>query len=234
MIDNTIKIVDALSRFFAGIGWPLVCIITVIFLAPALRDLISRIDKLTGKVAGQEFSLTTLQRNSANQIAAATVAIDNKARIDDPARTVDVNRQFASSLNSALQATSRIQVDRTVGKRILWVDDNPTNNIFEKQSLIALGMTVRDVTDTQQAIDALVSRQYDVVISDMRRGGNNTAGYDLLQMIKDKGIATPVIFYAASANERFIAEAKRRGAFGETNNPEQLVLLVAGALGALL
>jgi CheY-like chemotaxis protein len=230
MIDDAIKIMDAISRFFAGMGWPLAFIVGIIWLAPSLRELISRIDKISGKIAGNEFAVSTLQRNSANQLAAAIARQDQERA--DPTKSINVNRQFSTSLERALQTTSRIQVDRTIGKVLLWVDDNPTNNIFEKQALAALGMTIKDAISTEEAMGLLNTQHFDVIISDMKRGNNDTAGYDLLQKARASGITAPLIFYTARANEKFVAEARQRGAFGETNNPEQLITLVASALGA--
>lgn len=232
MIDNSVKIIDAISRFFAGIGWPLVCIVAVICLAPALRDLISRIDRITGKVGGQEFALTTLQRNSANQLAAAIVQQQqSKSPSDQPRR--DVNRQFSRSLDTALQTTSKIRVERTVGRTLLWVDDNPNNNVFEKQALAALGIIISDARSTDEAAALLRSQHFDVIVSDMKRGENAMAGYDLLSQVKTASASAPLIFYTNSANDALVEAAKQKGAFGETNNPERLLLLVASALGAV-
>jgi CheY-like chemotaxis protein len=233
VIDNSVKIIDAISRFFAGIGWPLVCIVAVVCLAPALRDLIGRIDKITGKVGGQEFALTTLQRNSANQLAAAIVQQQQqtKSPSDQPIR--DVNRQFSRSLDAALQTTSKIRVERTVGRTLLWVDDNPNNNVFEKQALAALGIIISDARSTDEAAALLRNQHFDVIVSDMKRGENATAGYDLLSQVKTSSPSTPLIFYTSSANDTLVEAAKQKGAFGETNDPQRLLLLVAGALGAV-
>ncbi len=232
VIDNSVKIIDAISRFFAGIGWPLVCIIAVIFLAPALRELISRIDKITGKVAGQEFALTTLQRNSANQLAAAIVQQQQAKSPSDQPRS-DVNRQFTRSLDAALETTSKIRVERTIGRTLLWVDDNPNNNVFEKQALAALGIIISDARSTDEAVTLLRNQHFDVIVSDMKRGDNTTAGYDLLSQVIASRPSPPLIFYTSSANAALEEAAKQKGAFGETNNPERLILLVARALGAI-
>jgi CheY-like chemotaxis protein len=231
-IEDTVKIIDAISRFFAGVGWPLVVIVAVVCLAPALRDLIMRIETLKGNIAGNELALT-LQTNSANQIVAAKsnqLVVEAKKTPSNP--IPNVNNLFRTTLDQALATTTRIQVERTIGRQVLWVDDNPTNNISEKQALVALGMTIKDATSTDAAMGLLRGQHFDLIISDMRRGDNPTAGYDLLQKAREAGIAAPLIFYTASANDEVIAQAKQRGAFGETNSPVQLVALAASALGA--
>lgn len=231
MIDNAVKIIDAVSRFFAGIGWPLVCIVGILWLAPALRDLITRIDTLSGEGAGIKFNITAQQRDAANQIVAAKID-QSKTQNASPQSPAAVASQYNALLKDALETTSKIQVAHTSGKRLLWVDDHPTNNIYEKQSLTALGIAITGATNTEEALGILKNQRFDVIISDMARKEGTTAGYDLLAGIKNAGITTPLIFYTASANENFIKEAKQRGAYGETNSPDQLVSLVTSALGA--
>jgi CheY-like chemotaxis protein len=231
MVDDAVKIIDAFSRFFAGIGWPLVCVVAVLWLAPALRDLITRIDTFSGEGAGIKFNITAQQRDAANQIVAAKID-QSKAQNTAPQTSVAVARQYDALLKDALETTSKIQVAHTAGKRLLWVDDNQANNIYEKQSLTALGIAVTGATSTDEALGLLKNQRFDVIISDMARKEGTTAGYDLLSKIKDAGIAAPLIFYTASANENFIRDAKQRGAYGETNSPNQLVSLVTSALGA--
>jgi CheY-like chemotaxis protein len=231
MIDDAVKIIDAFSRFFAGIGWPLVCVVAVLWLAPALRDLITRINTFSGEGAGIKINITAQQRDAANQIVAAKV---NQAKSQNaaPQSPVAVTTQYHTFLKDALETTSKVQLAQTVGKRLLWVDDNQANNIYEKQALAALGIAITGATSTEEALGILKDQRFDVIISDMARKEGATAGYDLLSKIKDAGITTPLIFYTASANENFIKDAKRRGAYGETNSPDQLVSLVTAALGA--
>ena len=231
MVDDAVKIIDAFSRFFAGIGWPLVCIIGVLWLAPALRDLITRINTVSGEGAGIKFNITAQQRDAANQIVAAKID-QAKSQNAIPQSPAAATSQYHAFLKDALETTSKIQVAQTVGKRLLWVDDNQANNIYEKQSLAALGIAITGAISTEEALGILKNQRFDVIISDMARKEGKTAGYDLLAKIKDAGITAPLIFYTASASEGFIREAKQRGAYGETNSPDQLVSLVTSALGA--
>jgi hypothetical protein len=62
MVDNVVKIKDALARLLPALGWPLVLIVALIWLAPALRELIKKIHTISGKGAGVEVSISTEQR----------------------------------------------------------------------------------------------------------------------------------------------------------------------------
>src|SRR4029077_19489008 len=64
-------------------------------------------------------------------------------------------------------------------KRILWVDDIPANNVHESARFRSMGATIDAVLDTESALSALTQRIYDLVISDMSRGSNHRAGFDL-------------------------------------------------------
>ena len=89
------------------------------------------------------------------------------------------------------------------GRSILWVDDNPDNNLFEVRYLESLGATVAHAASTAQALAHVSSRETDLVISDMSRveGGkrNAYAGLELLQRESARAGSgarpVPIIFY---------------------------------------
>jgi len=64
----------------------------------------------------------------------------------------------------------------------------------------------------------------------MKRGDRETAGYDLLESLKQLQSAPPVVFYTASSNPQFRTEARSRRAFDETNQPTELLALVVAAI----
>ena len=117
------------------------------------------------------------------------------------------------------------------GTRLLWVDDHPDNNIYERQALTELGATIVTANDTDQAMVHLtnVQTRFDVVISDFERVGDNQAGYTLLARIRKLADPIQVVLYSGSSTRAFVAEATKRGAFGETNEPKELISLVIRA-----
>ncbi len=124
--------------------------------------------------------------------------------------------------------TDRIrQIEGATG---LWVDDRPTNNTYERQALEALDIRFTISTSTEDALEKLRYKTYDVIISDMGRPPDQRAGYTLLEKIKAMHITTPFIIYAGSRAPEHIAEARSRGAFGTTNVPQELFEMVIRAL----
>jgi CheY-like chemotaxis protein len=135
--------------------------------------------------------------------------------------------QIADTVRSTVTLASLPQYAR---KRILWVDDHPEHNIYEAQLFKSLGMVVETVLSTRGALERLSEGKYDVVISNMLRGTETTAGYKLLKSMQARKIETPLIIYSASANPTFRAEAIEMGAKGETNDPTDLLKLVTAAV----
>jgi PleD family two-component response regulator len=62
---------------------------------------------------------------------------------------------------------------------VLWVDDRPSNNIFERQSLEALGVSFVLAISTDEALSKVAKQKFDVIISDMGRPPDPRAGYTL-------------------------------------------------------
>jgi CheY-like chemotaxis protein len=118
--------------------------------------------------------------------------------------------------------------DRGLMRRlVLWVDDNPDNNLLERNALEALGIRIAIGLDTNTALQTFRSTPFDLVISDMGRPEGRTAGLDLLRQLKQIQPAVPVLFYTSSAG---VALAKEFGITGATQHPDELYALVLGEL----
>jgi DNA-binding NtrC family response regulator len=116
------------------------------------------------------------------------------------------------------------------GRRILWVDDRPENNRFERQALEALGIRIDLSTSTEDALKITGQRSYDLIISDMGRSPDSRAGYTLLDELRRRGDKTPYVIYAGSRAPEHAAEARHHGAIGSTNMPQELISMVIKAL----
>ena len=122
--------------------------------------------------------------------------------------------------------------DQLLGKAILWADDNPRNNIYEVEALTKMGLVVDQVVSTVAALEALKRQPYDLVISDMGRGVETLAGYDLLKAIRDDGNPVPFFLFAAGGNlPEHVAAAKQRGAQLSTETTGELLSGVVAFLG---
>jgi CheY-like chemotaxis protein len=93
--------------------------------------------------------------------------------------------------------------------------------------LESLGLNVTIATTTEQALEEVNARPFDLVVSDMRRDGDAIAGLTLLKSMRDAGIRTPLIFTVGRYEPDRGVPA---GAFGITNRVDELLNLVFDAL----
>ncbi len=115
-------------------------------------------------------------------------------------------------------------------RRILWVDDRPDNNVYERQALESMGLTFTLAETTEQALGVLSNQRFAAIISDMGRREGPREGYVLLKAVRDTDSRTPFFIYAASNAPEHKREAAQRGAQGTTNRPDELFDMVVGAL----
>ncbi len=115
---------------------------------------------------------------------------------------------------------------------ILWLDDNPINNLPERQALIALGAHVMVASTDADAWENIATGNIDILISDVGRSGHPDAGFLMLANLEKKrslSLLPPVIFYSQSACARG-EEARTFGAFGITCDPADLFRLTVTAV----
>ncbi|MET7470358.1 response regulator [Micromonospora sp. NPDC005686] len=129
------------------------------------------------------------------------------------------------SVSEQRAAVSRLQhaAEMLKGGQILWVDDNPEWNLPLMQLFRRLGMTVDTSRSTDGAISKLRSRQYDLIISDMRRDTEQpaqSAGITLLDALDRQGVRSPVIIAAANFDPRI---GVHPGIFAYTNAVDDIV-----------
>jgi CheY-like chemotaxis protein len=124
------------------------------------------------------------------------------------------------------------------GRRVLWVDDNPTNNETETAAFQELGVKVATSINTEDALTQLSSASYHLVISDWTRSGPGQEaapeGPRLLDAMRRSGIHLPVIFYTSwlSPQDLHLRKtlATKGGASGVTASPRELLRWSIGEL----
>jgi CheY-like chemotaxis protein len=116
--------------------------------------------------------------------------------------------------------------------RVLWVDDNPRNNEFERQAFEEQGVEFALATSTSEARRILDRSKFDAIISDMGRPPDSEAGYTLLSTVRSNGNRIPYFIYAGSRDPRHVTEALSRGAQGSTNLATELIGLVLTSFAA--
>lgn len=175
----------------------------------------------------------TLKR--AVSVAGEAPARDQHALLEEIYRIVKERLDQASEEAPAGRERERTQVARRAeriasfiqGARILLVNDVPREMAHVVSLLESLNLSVTITTSTEHALAELQGPAFDVVISDMRRNGDDSAGLALLESMRDSRITTPVIFTVGRYQpERGVPG----GAFGITNRVDELLNLVLDAL----
>ena len=114
--------------------------------------------------------------------------------------------------------------------QLLWVDDQPENNTYERQAFEDMGLIFTLALSTSDAFEKLAQSQYIAIISDMSRPEGPKEGYVLLDRLREKGDHTPLFFYTSSNTRQERQEALDHDGQGYTNNPRELFEMVTRAV----
>lgn len=115
-------------------------------------------------------------------------------------------------------------------KPVLWVDDRPEGNVYERRAFESVGLSFTLAHSTLDALQKLSRQEFVVIISDMGRQEGPQEGYVLLDAVRKARIDTPFFIYAGSKSPQHTREAERRGAQGSTNDPQELFELVMSSI----
>ncbi|MNK82065.1 Sensor histidine kinase RcsC [compost metagenome] len=223
-MDETSRLLESISIILSALTWPGLLIFILVRFGPELREFLRSLGEFTLKGPGFEASAKRQQVEATAALVAATAS--------RPA-----NEQGPSTANVAKEAVKLVQEEvtpRLLRKAsrslILWVDDHPENNIYERQSLEALGIEFILARTTEDAIERSQPGKFVAIISDMGRPSDPRAGYTLLEKLRASGDQTPYIIYTGSNSAGRRAEARKQGALGSTNRPQELFEYVLQAL----
>jgi CheY-like chemotaxis protein len=133
---------------------------------------------------------------------------------------------LSRAINAVQKAMSATVPKKDWQNRILWVDDRPENNVYERQAFEAIGLTFTLSLNTNDALEQLSMQKFAAVISDMGRKEGPREGYVLLDAMRKRGDETPLFFYAASNAPEHKRETREHGGQGCTNNANELFSMV--------
>ncbi|MCZ4696455.1 response regulator [Ancylomarina euxinus] len=142
------------------------------------------------------------------------------------------NESTQQQLNSIVELVSKTQPHkanesgRKWRNKVLWVDDRPENNIYERKAFESQGIEFSLALSTNEAIEILKNNKYAAIISDMGRKEGLQEGYVLLEKIRKSGLQTPFFIYAGSNAPEHKMKALERGAQGSTNRAQELFEMV--------
>lgn len=168
-----------------------------------------------------EDNYVRMQMTAVASLAAAA------AKSDGDTRQADVGKIVAAVRDAA--PPKRVETDGW-RNHILWVDDRPNNNIYERQAFEAVGLRFTLALSTNEALEALSRTGFAAIISDMGRKEGPREGYVLLDRIRKDGNQTPLFFYASSNAPEHKRETREHGGQGCTNNAQELFEMVTQAV----
>lgn len=111
-------------------------------------------------------------------------------------------------------------------REVLWVDDHPENNTYEREAFESVGLRFTLALSTDEAFEKLAENRYEAIISDMGRREGPREGYVLLNRLRNAGDLTPLFIYASSNAPQHKQEALEHGGHGCTNDPGELFEMV--------
>lgn len=226
-IEALTKIIDSIAKLLSSVAWPLVTTILLIRFGPGVLRIFEARDDISVKGLGFEANLKSKTSASANALAAARATTPGYQPSADSA--ADESAAASEVVRGSITPRFLKKAERSL---VLWVDDRPDNNIFERKALEVLGVRFALATSTDEALAMVASQKIDTIISDMARAPDSRAGYTLLDMLRARGIKTPYIIYASSRSPELLAESQRHGAIGCTNDPYELFEYVVECLRA--
>jgi CheY-like chemotaxis protein len=149
------------------------------------------------------------------------------AKADTPASEAQLHK-----IVEVVRAAGPAAVPTREGWRnhILWVDDRPENNTYERQAFETMGLRFTLALSTDEAFERLSQAKFAAIISDMGRREGPREGYVLLDRLRKEGDRTPLFFYAASNAPEHKRQTREHGGQGCTNNAEELFEMVTRAL----
>lgn len=177
-MQSTVDLLGALSTW----AWPIIAGLVIWRLLPTIKNIIGS-RGFTVKIGSAEL---TVQEVSEKLLKT----------------TADIQGKLASVGAAEYPGTESRSPLRPL-RRVLWVDDHPSNNAYEAAQLQALGVDVVQVESTGQGIKALSAAvpPFDAVISDMARNENGSfhadAGLELAREIRAGGDDVPLFVYTS-------------------------------------
>jgi len=225
-MDEFIKLLAALAPF----AWPAIAVYVLWLLGSTLKEFIGGVTE--GSVKGFGIEASGKRRALAAAALATATLSEHEANNpvkDSPEALVKLARDLGKSYELIDLITRRAYLIEHAGRSVLWVDDEPSNNVFTKNMFEILGVDVTLALSTDEALRALSTTNFDAIISDMSRPEGAKAGYDLLEKVRSRDPTLPFIFFTTSRQPEHVDEAVRRGATGATNSSSELLKLVTSS-----
>ncbi|MDH4276319.1 MAG: hypothetical protein OEW08_14900 [Gammaproteobacteria bacterium] len=191
----------------------LVAILVLVFYRPVRYELISKLARL--KLMGVEIDFVQRYIDAALELAEKSKKWQVQVSQQDKERAM---------------ARARRCQELFRGTQVLWIDDQPENNINERRMFRKLHVDIDTAISSDQAFAMLREARYDVILSDMARGDDPSAGISFLQRYVENTLESdriPLIFYIGVRDS---SKGTPAFAFGLAHKPDELLHLVIDVL----
>ena len=116
-----------------SLAWPLVAVFVFVRFTQPIRLFIENLSEFSFKAAGVEASGRRDQVKAAALLGAAEAARADSAEVTAEERALGI-------VGLLEEASAPLVARRLAGASVLWVDDRPANNDYERSALEALGI----------------------------------------------------------------------------------------------
>ena len=224
----TAEDIQAIAALIQALGWPLLVLFLVLYFGDPLKKFLMDLSEFSFKAgaSGLEATAKSKQIQAAALLGAASAKSDVDRAVDQTSPE-DRASQIAAAVSQAVQPRS---IRRLAESTVLWVDDNPANNVNERRALEALGIRITLSSSTDDALEKLRRTRFDAIVTDMSRPPDHQAGFTLIDASRGLGNRAPVVIYAARNTPELKMEARAKGAYGCTNDPQDLFQFVVTAI----
>jgi CheY-like chemotaxis protein len=204
-----------LIESMGNILWPVIAAVVLWKIFPQIQEILKS-RNLKIKIGDMEISA----QEASEQL---------RIKIEDLQNKVSELREYTHKDIKGEKAIKDLFMPPSTPRRILWVDDNPSNNAFEIARLRDNGVEIYEVKSTDEALRLLVTQglSFRAVISDMgrREGGvfRPKAGISLIQQVRNAGIKIPIFVFTTSMKiEQIRDEVQLMGGNGATASSVEL------------
>jgi CheY-like chemotaxis protein len=196
--------VKDLAELLTAIGtfaWPVMAAVAFCFLFPFAKGFLSR-DKVKIKIGEMEISAEQATEQISNQLK----DLQNKV--------IELEQRALPQTSPQILLSDKKPLVPASERRILWVDDYPSNNAIQIDKLRSEGWSIELATTTSQALEMIAIQKYNLIISDMGRRENGErrpmAGIQLAEKIRATDSKIPIfIFTTHQALTRFKAGVEK-------------------------
>ncbi|WP_423743938.1 response regulator (plasmid) [Haladaptatus sp. SPP-AMP-3] len=236
--NNVFDWVKLIFTLVQGIIWPLIATIFLLYYQSDIKDLIGRVKHVQSGSHSIDFEVLTAAgalvelkpaKASDSEIDEETSEGTEESRSvkkPDAQKILETKRELEEMTSAILNIDRFLKEENIDDASGLWVDDKPDNIEIEREILEELGISVTTSENTEKAVEKVLEDGFDFIITDQTRGDDLTAGYTLINELKEENVSTPVIIYTFEKAEDW----KDKKAFGWAKNPRSLFTYILKAI----